>query len=165
VKKKKKKEEVQNIETDEEDNASKENGPASPAEGGGDEVNQELGGEEGEKQGEGEATPPKDPPTETEKLNKRNVSPQKPSARKKTCTSKPQLEATLTEDDIIIVRGAMEDVFEDLLKRYRAKQDELYGRIKNELSEVQKAIRSVCIVLIVPSASEIAEFGDEPSQL
>jgi hypothetical protein len=53
--------------------------------GGGDEVNQEGGGEEGE----GEATPPKDPPTEIEKSKKRKVSPQKPSARKKTYASKP----------------------------------------------------------------------------
>jgi hypothetical protein len=36
-----KKEEVQNIEMDEEDNASKENRPESPTGGGGDEVNQE----------------------------------------------------------------------------------------------------------------------------
>jgi hypothetical protein len=74
----------QNIETDEEDNASEESRPGLPTGGGGDEVNQEGGGEEGEKQGEGEATPPKDPPTETETSKKRKVSLQKPSARKKT---------------------------------------------------------------------------------
>jgi hypothetical protein len=82
TKKKKKKEEVQNIETDEEDNASEENGSGSL--GGGDEENGQGGGDEGEKQGEGEATPPKDPPTETVTPQKRKVSPQKPSARKKT---------------------------------------------------------------------------------
>jgi hypothetical protein len=49
VKKKNKKEEVQNIETDEEDIALEENGPVSPEGGGGDKLNQELGGEEGEK--------------------------------------------------------------------------------------------------------------------
>jgi hypothetical protein len=84
MKKKKKKEEVQNIETDEEDNASEESRPDSPAGGGGDEVNQEEGGEEGEKQDKGEVTPPKDPLTEAETSKKRKVSPQKPSARKKT---------------------------------------------------------------------------------
>ena len=47
AKKKNKKDEFQNIETDEEDSASEENGPISPVGGGGDEVNQEVGGEEG----------------------------------------------------------------------------------------------------------------------
>jgi hypothetical protein len=75
-KKKKKKEEVQNIETDEEDNASEEARPGSPASGGRDEENQEVGGEEGEKQGEGKATSPKDTPTEEETSKKRKVSPQ-----------------------------------------------------------------------------------------
>jgi hypothetical protein len=59
AKKKKKNEEVQDIDTDEDDSTSKESGPPSPTRGGGDEVNQEVGGEEGEKQGEGEVTPPK----------------------------------------------------------------------------------------------------------
>jgi hypothetical protein len=47
VKKNKKKEEVKNIETDGEDNASEEIGPELLVEGGGDEVNQGRGGEEG----------------------------------------------------------------------------------------------------------------------
>jgi hypothetical protein len=115
MKKKKKKEEYQDIETDEEDNASEENGSGSPVAGGGDEVNQEVGGEEGEKQGEGEATLPKDPPTRIETIKKRKVSPHKPSARKKTYVSKPQLEAMLTEDDISLVRRVMEDASEDIL--------------------------------------------------
>jgi hypothetical protein len=78
AKKKKKKEEVQNIETNEDDSASEENGSGSPIGGGGDEVNKELGGEEGENQGEGKATPPKDPHTQTETPKKMKVSPQKP---------------------------------------------------------------------------------------
>jgi hypothetical protein len=60
VKKKKKKEEVQNIETDKEDNAYEGNGSGSLGEG--DEANGKGGGDEGEKQGEGEATPLEDPP-------------------------------------------------------------------------------------------------------
>jgi hypothetical protein len=47
--KKKEKEEVQDIESDEKDNTSEENAPESPAGGGEDEVNQEEGGEEGDK--------------------------------------------------------------------------------------------------------------------
>jgi hypothetical protein len=111
VKKKKKKEEAQNIETDEEDKPFEENGSGLPAGGGG-------GEDQGDGQGEGEegeekATPPKYPPTETPQ--KRKASPKKPLARKKTCTSKPQLEAMLIEDDINLVQGAMEDASEDLL--------------------------------------------------
>jgi hypothetical protein len=82
-KKKKRKEDIQNIESDEEDSASEESGPELPIGGGGDEVNQEEGGEEGDKHEKGEVTPPKDPLTEAETSKKRKVSPQKPSARKK----------------------------------------------------------------------------------
>jgi hypothetical protein len=163
AKKKKKKAEVQNIETDEEDNASEEDGSGSP--GGEDEVNGKGGGDEGEKQGEGEATPPKDPPTETETPKKRKVSPQKPSARKKTHASKPQMEAMLIEDDIGLVHGAMEDASKDLLQRYGAKQEELYERIEKELKEMQHAIRSVRAVPTAPSSSKTTELGDEPTQL
>jgi hypothetical protein len=166
VKKKKKKEEVQNIETDEEDSASEESGPGSPAGGGGgDKVNQEGGGDEGEKQGEGKATPLKDPPTQTETPKKRKVSPQKPSTRKKTCASKPQLEATLTEDDIGLVHGAMEDVSEDILQRYGEKEEDLYVKVEKELKEIHEAIQAVRAVSTAPSSSETAELGDEPTQL
>jgi len=47
--------------------------PNSPAEGGGDEVNQEEVGE-GDKQEKGEVTPPKDRLTKAEMSNKRKVS-------------------------------------------------------------------------------------------
>jgi hypothetical protein len=86
-KKKKKKEEVHNIEIDEEDNASEEKGYGLP--GGGDKVNGQGGGDEGEKKGERKATPPKYPLTETKTPRKRKVYPQKPSERKKTHASKP----------------------------------------------------------------------------
>jgi hypothetical protein len=165
VKKKKKKEEFQNIETDEEENASEESRPRLPAVGGGDEVNQELGGEEGEIQEEGEATPPKDPPTETKTSKKRKVSLQKPSARKKTRTSKPQLEAMLMEDDIGLVCGEMEDAYEDLLQRYGMNQEELYVRVEKELKEIQRAIQLSRAVPTAPSLSEIAELGDELAQI
>jgi hypothetical protein len=44
----------------------------------------------------------------------------------------------------------MEDASEDILQRYGVKQDEIYGRIEKEPSEVQEAIRSVCTI---PNAS------------
>jgi hypothetical protein len=133
VKKKKKKEEVHNIETDEEDRSFEEN--VSGLLEVGDEENGQGGGDKGENQGEGKATPSKDPPTETETPQKRKVSPQKPLARKKTCTSKPHLEATLMEDDISLVRRAMEDASDDIFQRYGAKQEELYERVEKELKE------------------------------
>ena len=68
-----------------------------------------------EEKGGGEATPSKYFPIGTVTLQKRKVSPKKPSARKKTCANKAQLEATLTEDDINLVHGAMEDVSDDIL--------------------------------------------------
>jgi hypothetical protein len=88
TKKKKKKEEIQDIETDEEENASEENGFGFLG-GGGDQEDEQGGGDEGEKQGEGEATKPQYPPTETITLQKRKVSPKKPSAIKKMRASKP----------------------------------------------------------------------------
>jgi hypothetical protein len=81
---------------------------------------------------------------------KRKVSPKKPSARKKTHTNKPQLEATLTDDDISLVHGAMEDTSEDMLQRYEEKKVELYGRIERELKEVQQVVH---LVRAVPTAS------------
>jgi hypothetical protein len=48
-KKKKEEEEVQDIESDEKDNTSEETAPESPTGGGEDKVNQEEGGEEGDK--------------------------------------------------------------------------------------------------------------------
>jgi hypothetical protein len=57
---------VKDIESDEKDNASEESRPDSTAGGGGDEVNQEEGGEEGENKYKGEVTLPKDPLTTTE---------------------------------------------------------------------------------------------------
>jgi hypothetical protein len=49
------------------------------------------------------------------------LSPKKPSTRKKTHASKPQLEATLTKDDISLVHEAMEDASEEILQRYGEK--------------------------------------------
>jgi hypothetical protein len=42
------------------------------------------------------------------------------------------------------------------------KQEYLYGRVDKELKEVQQAIHLVCAI---PTTSQIAELGDEPTQL
>jgi hypothetical protein len=75
------------------------------------------------------------------------------------------MKATLIEDEIILVRGVMEDSYEDILQIYAANQEKLYGTIEKELSEVHEAICSVRVVPTAPSSSETAELGDEPAQL
>jgi hypothetical protein len=71
--------------------------------------------------------------------------------------NKPQLEATLTDDDISLVHGAMEDTYKDMLLRYGEKQEELYKRIERELMELQQVVLLVCAVptaLSSPSSSQ-----------
>jgi hypothetical protein len=41
------------------------------------------------------------------------------------------------EDDINFVCEAMKDASEDILQRYGAKQEDLYGRVEKGLKEVQ----------------------------
>jgi hypothetical protein len=121
AKKKKKKEEAQDIESDEKDNASEETMPDSPIGGGGYEVDQEEGGEDEEKQDKGEATLSKDPLTTIEASQKRKVSSEKPSARKKAHANKPQLKNMLTVDDVDLIIAAIEDVVEDILQIHEVK--------------------------------------------
>jgi len=71
MKKNKNWEEIQDIETDEEDNASEENGYGSLG-GGEDEEDRQEGGE---------ATPLEEPPTRIVTLHKRKFSSKKPSTR------------------------------------------------------------------------------------
>jgi hypothetical protein len=54
-------------------------------------------------------TSPKDPITTTDAWQKRKVSPEKPSARKKACANKPQSKNVLTVDDIDLIITAVED--------------------------------------------------------
>jgi hypothetical protein len=82
--------------------------------------------------------------------------------------NKAKLEATLTDDEISLVPGDLEDAFEYILQRYGDKQDDLYRNIERELKEVQKVARLVCAVPTAPSApssSQTAELGYEPAQL
>jgi hypothetical protein len=113
------------------------------------------GGDEAYGQGGGKATLSKHPPTGIVTPHKRKVSLNKPSTRKNMHASKPQIEATLIEDDIILVRGAMEDASKNILQRYGAKQEDLYGRVEKELKEVQQAIFLVRAVPTAPSSSHI----------
>jgi hypothetical protein len=45
------------------------------------------------------------------------------------------------------------------------KQETLYERIDKELKDIQQDIHSSHAVSIVPLSSEIAELGDDPTQL
>jgi hypothetical protein len=165
MKKKNKKEEVQNIETDEEDNASEEIRPDSPIRGRGDEVNQEQRGEEGEKQYKGKVTQPKDPPTEVETSKKRKVYPQKPSKRKKNRANKPQSKNVLTVDDVDLIIATMEYASQYIFQRHGVKQETLYARIEKELKEIHQAIHLSHAVPTAPSSSKSVELGDDPTQL
>jgi hypothetical protein len=107
--KNKKKEEVQDIESDEKDNASEETMPDSPAKGRGDELNQAEGVEEGDKEEKGKVTLPKDPLTEVDMPKKRKVSPQKPSTQKKSRANMPQSQNLLTMDNIDLIITVVED--------------------------------------------------------
>jgi hypothetical protein len=158
---------VHNIETDEEDTALEESGPHSPVGGGGgDEVNQEKGGEGGEKQGKCEVTSPKDHPlTEAETSKKRKVSPQKPLEINKTCASNRNMKSTLTEDDVDLIIAVVEDALEYILQRYGQKHETLYERIEKEMTKIQQDIHSSCVVPTTPSSSKIAELGHDPAQL
>jgi hypothetical protein len=152
----KKQVEVQDIESDEEETYG-DRGSRFPR-GGEDEVEGHGGGDEGEEEkGGGEATtstpPPEDTPVVIVTPQNRKVTPKKPLARKKMRTNKPQLEATLTENDISLVCRAMEDAFEDMLQRYEEKHVELYERIERELKEVQQAVRLVRAVPTAPFSS------------
>jgi hypothetical protein len=102
---KKKKEDVQEI-----NNASVKTASDSP---GDDEVSQDKEGEE-DKQKQGEVTPPRDPIDEAETSKKRKVSPTKPSSQKKSKASKPKLQTVLMVDDIDLIIATVSDT----IRRY-----------------------------------------------
>jgi hypothetical protein len=164
AKKKKIKVEVHHIEIDE-DKAFAEDGFGSPERGGEDQGNGHGGGDDGETQEEDKATLPQDPLVGAETSQKRKDFPEKPSARKKTCTNKPKMKVTLKEDDVDLIIATVEDALEDILQRYRAKQGTLYKRIDKDLKEIQQSIYLSRAVPAAPSSSKIAELGDKPAQL
>jgi hypothetical protein len=82
----KKKEEVRDPKNTPEETASDSSGG-----GGHDEVDKEEDKGEEEKHKQGKITPPRDPIDETETSKKRKVSPMKPTSRKNSKASKPQM--------------------------------------------------------------------------
>jgi hypothetical protein len=126
-------------------------------------VNQEEGGEEEENKDKGKATQLKDPLTTTEESQKRKVSPEKPSARKKAHANKPQSKNVLTLDDIDLIITVVEDTSKDILQKNKAKRESMYDRIEKELKYIQQAIHSSCAVPTTPSSAENVELEDEPT--
>jgi hypothetical protein len=108
--KRKKKEEVQEMQI-----ASEETTLDSPEGGGGDELDKEEDEGKEDKQEQGEVTSLKDPLTETETYKKRNVSPKKPSAWKKSHANNPHLQIILTVDDIDLIIADVLDTSKDIL--------------------------------------------------
>jgi hypothetical protein len=72
-------------------------------------VNQEEGGEEGDKKEKGEVTLLKDPLTKAKTSKKRKVSLQKPSTRKNNRANNPQSQNVLTVDDVDLIITTVED--------------------------------------------------------
>jgi hypothetical protein len=68
-------------------------------------------------------------------------------------------------DDVDIIIAIVEDTLEDILQRHEAKKETLYDRIDKELKEIKQAIHLSRVVPTMPSSAEIAELGDEPTQL
>jgi hypothetical protein len=61
-------------------------------------------------------TPPKDPITKADTSKKINISPKKPSVRKKSRANKPQLQTVIMVDDIELIIAAVSDTSEDILQ-------------------------------------------------
>jgi hypothetical protein len=97
-------------------NASEETVLESPGGGGDDEVDQKEDEGEEDKKKQGKVTPLKYPLTEVETSNKRNFSPNKPSARKKSHTDEPQLHIVLMVDDIDLIITVVSNTSEDILQ-------------------------------------------------
>jgi hypothetical protein len=89
----------------------------------------------------------------------------KPTSRKKSKSSKQQMQTVLTMDDIDFIIATISDTSEDILQRNEEKQETMYERIEVELKGIQQALYSSGAVSIVPLSSKGTELGDEPAQL
>jgi hypothetical protein len=96
---------------------------------GGDEEVEEINGKEDE-QKKGKVTLPRD---EDDPLKKRNVSPMKPSSRKKSRATLTKMQTVLTADDFDFIIAVVADASKDILQKHEAKKEEMYDIIKVEL--------------------------------
>jgi hypothetical protein len=110
----------------------------------------------------GEVTPPRD---ETDLLNKRKVSPQKPSSRKKYRATMTKMKTILTIDDFYFIIASLKNTSLEITEKQEAQQEEMYDRIEVELRGVQRALQSSHAVSTAPLPSGELELGDESAQL
>jgi hypothetical protein len=113
---KKKKEDVHEIHKTSEETTSD-----SPSRGGDNEVDKEEKEGEEDKQNQGEVTLPRNPLEEAETSKKIKVSPMKPTSRKKSKASNPNMQIVLMVDDFNFIIIAISDASEDILQRNEAK--------------------------------------------
>jgi hypothetical protein len=64
---------------------------------------------------QGEVTPPRDPVDEDDPLNKRKVSPTKPTSEKKSRETFPKMQIVLTIDDFDFIIAIVSDASLDIL--------------------------------------------------
>ena len=119
-----------NVEVQDIHNTSTKTASLSPAKGGDDE---ELGGTKVEHR-KGKVTRPRD---EEDPSKKRNITPPRPSSRKKNKATRTTLKTTLTPDAFDFLISTLNDVSLELAENQEAKQEELFCWITGELKEVQ----------------------------
>jgi hypothetical protein len=100
----------------------------SPNRGGDDKV-EEINGK-GSKQKPGEVTPPRD---EVDPLNKRKVSPLKPSSQNKSKATMNKMKTVLTTNDFDFIIIALNNALSKIVEKQEAKQEEIYNRIEVKL--------------------------------
>jgi hypothetical protein len=148
-------EEVQDLSS-----ASGKTASISPDRGGDDEV-EELNGK-GDEPNPGEVTPPRD---EVDPLNKRKVSPPKPSSQKKSKATVTKMKIVLIVDDFDFIIATLNDASLEIVEKQEAKKEEMYDRTEVELRGVQQTLQSSRPVSTTPLPSGEPKLGDEPAQL
>ena len=96
---------------------------------------------------------------------KRNITPPKPSFRKKAKATQTMLKTTLTPDDFDFLIAALNDVSLELAKKQEEKQEDIFNQIKGELQEVHQALQSSRAVSTAPLISGTSGTSDEPTHL
>jgi hypothetical protein len=97
-------EEFQNL-----NSALKDTASVSPGRGSDDEVDQEETNRKEDQHKQGKVTPPRDPVDEAYPLNKRKVSPTKPTSRKKSRATLTKMQTVLTIEDFNFIIASVID--------------------------------------------------------
>jgi hypothetical protein len=73
-------------------------------------------------------------------LNKRKVSPPKPSSQKKSRATVTKMQTTHTPNDFDFTIASLNDTSLEIAEKQEAKQEEMYDRIEVKLQGVQHAL-------------------------